>query len=358
MSWNSPLSNVPPGSELWLTKARMRLRRRARRIAQFNPMRRARRNVAHHYDLSGALFDLFLDADRQYSCAYFEHPKMTLEAAQTAKKRHIAAKLMLDRPGLKVLDIGSGWGGLALDLARDAQADVLGVTLSTEQLAMSNARAQSSGLAERCRFELTDYRSIKGPFDRVVSVGMFEHVGVTYYDAFFAKLRDLLAPDGVALLHTIGRTDGPGTTDPWTTKYIFPGGYTPAMSEVLAAIERSGLYVTDVEVLAPALCRDAQGVAVALPQEPGKGCCALRRAVLPDVGALSRERGDELPLRPKCGVSVPALQASGHSALDSRLHARCGAAGVIRSRRDTRSSLARPRRRKLTVRLPLAKNAG
>jgi cyclopropane-fatty-acyl-phospholipid synthase len=242
------LSNVPPGSELWLTKARARLRRRASRIAQSNPMRRARRNVAHHYDLSGALFDLFLDADRQYSCAYFEHPKMTLEAAQAAKKRHIAVKLMLDRPGLKVLDIGSGWGGLALDLARDAQADVLGVTLSTEQLAVSNARAQSAGLAERCRFELTDYRSVKGPFDRIVSVGMFEHVGVTHYDAFFAKLRDLLAPDGVALLHTIGRTDGPGATDPWTTKYIFPGGYTPAMSEVVAAIQRSRLYITDVEV--------------------------------------------------------------------------------------------------------------
>jgi cyclopropane-fatty-acyl-phospholipid synthase len=242
------LSNVPPGSELWLTKVRMRLRTWARRMAQFNPMQRARRNVAHHYDLSGALFDLFLDADRQYSCAYFEHPKMTLEAAQAAKKRHIAAKLMLDRPGLKVLDIGSGWGGLALDLARDAQAEILGVTLSTEQLAVSNARAQSAGLAERCRFEPTDYRSIKGTFDRIVSVGMFEHVGVTHYDAFFAKLRDLLAPDGVALLHTIGRTDGPGATDPWTTKYIFPGGYTPAMSEVLAAIERSRLYVTDVEV--------------------------------------------------------------------------------------------------------------
>ena len=242
------LSNVPPGSELWLTRARTRLRRWARPIAQANPMRRARKNVAHHYDLSGALFDLFLDADRQYSCAYFAHPAMTLEAAQAAKKRHIAAKLKLDRPGLKVLDIGSGWGGLALDLARDAQADVLGVTLSTEQLAVSNARAQSSGLAERCRFELKDYRSITGPFDRIVSVGMFEHVGVTNYDTFFAKLRDLLVPDGVALLHTIGRTDGPGATDPWTTKYIFPGGYTPAMSEVLAAIEHSRLYVTDVEV--------------------------------------------------------------------------------------------------------------
>jgi cyclopropane-fatty-acyl-phospholipid synthase len=243
------LSNVPPGSERWLTRARARLRTWARPIAQFNPMARARTNVAHHYDLSGELFDLFLDADRQYSCAYFAEAPMTLEAAQAAKKRHIAAKLMLDRPGLKVLDIGSGWGGLALDLARDAKADVLGITLSTEQLAMSNARAQSSGLSERCRFELTDYRAVTGTFDRIVSVGMFEHVGVTHYGAFFAKLRDLLAPDGVALLHTIGRTTGPGATDPWTTKYIFPGGYTPAMSEVVAAIERSGLYLTDVEVL-------------------------------------------------------------------------------------------------------------
>jgi len=243
------LSNVPPGSERWITRARARVRTWARPITQFNPMGRARTNVAHHYDLSSALFDLFLDADRQYSCAYFEHPRMTLEAAQVAKKRHIAAKLRLDRPGLKVLDIGSGWGGLALDLARDAKANVLGITLSTEQLATSNERAQSSGLAECCRFEFTDYRAITGPFDRIVSVGMFEHVGVNHYDAFFAKLRDLLRPDGVALLHTIGRTTGPGAADPWTTKYIFPGSYAPAMSEVIAAIERSGLYVTDVEVL-------------------------------------------------------------------------------------------------------------
>jgi cyclopropane-fatty-acyl-phospholipid synthase len=243
------LSNVPPGAELRLTKARERLRRWARPITQFNSTRRARKNVAHHYDLSGALYDLFLDTDRQYSCAYFVDPTMTLEAAQAAKKRHIAAKLELDRPGLKVLDIGSGWGGLALDLARDARANVLGVTLSTEQLTVSNDRAQSSGLGERCRFELADYRAVTGQFDRIVSVGMFEHVGIDHYDVFFAKLRDLLTPDGVALLHTIGRTTGPGATDPWTTKYIFPGGYTPAMSEVLAAIERSGLYVTDVEVL-------------------------------------------------------------------------------------------------------------
>ncbi len=243
------LSNMGAGAQPWLLKLRSRLGLGLRALAQFNPAPRSRRNVAHHYDLSGALFDLFLDSDRQYSCAYFADPKMALEAAQAAKKRHIAAKLNLDRPGLKVLDIGSGWGGLALDLAREANADVLGVTLSTEQLAMANARAQEAGLAGRCRFEFADYRAIKGPFDRVVSVGMFEHVGVNHYGAFFAKLRDLMAPDGVALLHTIGRTDGPGATNPWLAKYIFPGGYSPAMSEVLGAIEDSGLYVTDVEVL-------------------------------------------------------------------------------------------------------------
>jgi cyclopropane-fatty-acyl-phospholipid synthase len=220
-----------------------------RALSQFNPAGRARKNVAHHYDLSGKLYDLFLDSDRQYSCAYFAEPKISLEAAQLAKKRHIAAKLNLERPGLKVLDVGSGWGGLALDLARDSKADVLGITLSTEQLTMANTRAQSAGLSERCRFELKDYRAVKGEFDRIVSVGMFEHVGVNYYDAFFAKIAELLKPDGAALLHTIGRTDTPGATNPWIAKYIFPGGYTPSLSEVTAAIERHGLYITDVEVL-------------------------------------------------------------------------------------------------------------
>jgi cyclopropane-fatty-acyl-phospholipid synthase len=225
------------------------LRHLYRSISQFNPATRARKNVAHHYDLSAALYDLFLDADRQYSCAYFNEPRMTLEAAQAAKKRHIAAKLKLDTPGLSVLDIGSGWGGLGLELAREARANVLGVTLSSEQLALASQRAASAGLSERCRFELKDYRDLEGPFDRIVSVGMFEHVGVRYYDTFFRKLHQLLAPDGVALLHTIGRTDGPGATNPWIAKYIFPGGYAPALSEMMAAIERSGLFVTDVEIL-------------------------------------------------------------------------------------------------------------
>src|SRR6185503_8516031 len=219
-----------------------------RPITQFNSARRARRNVARHYDLSRSLYDLFLDHDLNYSCAYFSHPGMSLEAAQAAKKLHIAAKLNLHRPGLKVLDIGSGWGSLGLDLARENDADVLGVTLSGEQLAVANHRAAAAGLARQCRFELRDYRAVEGQFDRIASVGMFEHVGVQYYDTFFAKLRDLLAPDGVALLHTIGRADGPGATPPWISKYIFSGGYVPALSEIMASIERSGLYATDIEV--------------------------------------------------------------------------------------------------------------
>ncbi|HVV27281.1 MAG TPA: cyclopropane-fatty-acyl-phospholipid synthase family protein [Rhizomicrobium sp.] len=224
-------------------------RRLTRRLAQFNPVSRAKAHVAHHYDLSGRLYDLFLDRDRQYSCAYFSHSGESLEDAQIGKKRHIAAKLLLDRPGLKVLDVGSGWGGLALDLARDAHAEVLGITLSEEQISVARQRAETARLADRCRFELVDYRKLTGRYDRIVSVGMFEHVGVPYYDTFFGKVRDLLADDGVMLLHTIGRSDGPGSTNSWIAKYIFPGGYVPALSEVAAAIERNGLIVTDVEVL-------------------------------------------------------------------------------------------------------------
>lgn len=232
-----------------LHQLRRVLRILLRRFSQLNRISRARKNVAHHYDLSGKLYDLFLDSDRQYSCAYFTDSKVTLEEAQSAKKRHIAAKLRLDRPGLKVLDIGCGWGGMALDLARRDEADVLGVTLSTEQLAIASDRAKAAGLSERCRFALRDYRQVDGTFDRIVSVGMFEHVGAHYYDTFFTKVRELLATDGVAVLHTIGRSDGPSATNPWIQKYIFPGGYTPALSEVMRSIERCGLYATDIEIL-------------------------------------------------------------------------------------------------------------
>ncbi|MEP9352396.1 cyclopropane-fatty-acyl-phospholipid synthase family protein [Xanthobacter sp. KR7-65] len=224
-------------------------RRLGRRIAQFNPRGRAQRNVAHHYDLDGRLYSLFLDHDRQYSCAYFEQEGQSLDDAQLAKKRHIAAKLVLDRPGLSVLDIGSGWGGLGLYLAETAGAQVSGVTLSREQLAVAGNRAAERGLSERVRFELRDYRDVAGPFDRIVSVGMFEHVGVDHFGEFFRKARELLADDGVMLLHAIGRSDPPGVTNPFIAKYIFPGGYIPALSEVLPHIEKAGLVVTDVELL-------------------------------------------------------------------------------------------------------------
>lgn len=223
------------------------LRVALRTVRQYNPVGRAKANVAHHYDLSEELYALFLDADRQYSCAYFRSPDDTLEQAQKNKKAHIARKLMIE-PGMRVLDIGCGWGGMALTLAREHGARVLGVTLSEEQHKVATARAREAGLSDRVEFRLTDYRNVEGRFDRVVSVGMFEHVGAPHYREFFRHLRDFLTEDGVALLHTIGRTGPPGATNPWIDKYIFPGGYIPAMSEVLAAIEREALITTDVEV--------------------------------------------------------------------------------------------------------------
>ncbi|HEV2628880.1 MAG TPA: cyclopropane-fatty-acyl-phospholipid synthase family protein [Pseudolabrys sp.] len=224
------------------------LRYLARRLVQFNPRKRSRRNVAHHYDLDGQLYSLFLDADRQYSCAYFETPDASLDDAQLAKKRHLAAKLLLAR-GKRVLDIGCGWGGLGLYLAEMTGADVTGVTLSQEQYGIANSRAAERGLGDRTRFNLQDYRDVKGPFDRIVSVGMFEHVGVGHYREFFRKTADLLADDGVMVLHSICRSEGPGITNPWIGKYIFPGGYIPALSEVLPYIEKAGLLVTDIEIL-------------------------------------------------------------------------------------------------------------
>jgi cyclopropane-fatty-acyl-phospholipid synthase len=224
------------------------LRYLVRHAQQFNPRGRSKNNVARHYDLDGRLYSLFLDADKQYSCAYFETPEATLDDAQVAKKRHIAAKLLIEK-GQRVLDIGSGWGGMGLYLAETAQADVTGVTLSTEQLQVSNARAEEKKLAQTARFLLQDYRDVPGPFDRIVSVGMFEHVGVDHYDTYFRRCAELLTDNGVMMLHSIGRSEGPGITNPWIAKYIFPGGYIPALSEVLPAIERAGLLVCDIEIL-------------------------------------------------------------------------------------------------------------
>jgi len=237
--------NVPNGrlSRLGDTAGRL-----FRYIHQYNPVQRSRRNVAHHYDLSDQLYELFLDRDRQYSCAYFQAADDDLETAQLNKKQHIAAKLLL-RPGQKVLDIGSGWGGLALYLARECGAEVTGLTLSQEQLKVAQHRAAAAGLSERVRFHLRDYREETGHYDRIVSVGMFEHVGVNQFGAFFGKLNELLTPDGVALLHSIGRMDGPGTTNPWLRKYIFPGGYCPALSEVVPVVEQKRLWITDIEIL-------------------------------------------------------------------------------------------------------------
>jgi cyclopropane-fatty-acyl-phospholipid synthase len=243
-------ANLGRNSErLPIMRMRTFLRQLRRRLDQYNPAARAQRNVAHHYDLNGRLYSLFLDRDRQYSCGYFPRGDETLEEAQVAKKRHIAAKLCLDRPDLTVLDIGSGWGGLALSLARDHGARVLGITLSTEQLTEARARAAAEGLQDRVSFELMDYRELDRGFDRIVSVGMFEHVGVGHYREFFNTVARCLNPDGLALLHAIGRSDGPGFTNPWIAKYIFPGGYCPALSEVLPPLEKSGLIAADIEVL-------------------------------------------------------------------------------------------------------------
>jgi cyclopropane-fatty-acyl-phospholipid synthase len=222
--------------------------RLVRVFEQYNPIGKAQRNVAHHYDLNDQLYDFFLDLDRQYSCAYFNTDQESLEQAQEAKKRHIAAKLLL-KPGQKVLDIGSGWGGMGLFLSREFGVDVTGVTLSKEQLAVASRRALEGGLADRVRFKLLDYRQEPEKYDRIVSVGMFEHVGAAHYPEFFGKVKNLLADNGVMLLHAIGRMEPPGGTNTWLRKYIFPGGYSPALSEVLAAIEKSGLWVTDIEVL-------------------------------------------------------------------------------------------------------------
>lgn len=224
------------------------LRYLVRHARQFNPRRRSLDNVAHHYDLDGRLYSLFLDADKQYSCGYFETSDATLDDAQLAKKRHLAAKLLI-RPGDRVLDIGSGWGGLGLYLAEMTGASLTGVTLSTEQLQVANARAAEQNLASSARFFLEDYRDIPGPFERIVSVGMFEHVGVDFYETYFRGCADLLTDDGVMVLHSIGRSEGPDVTNPWITRYIFPGGYIPALSEVTRAIERAGLLVCDIEIL-------------------------------------------------------------------------------------------------------------
>lgn len=236
--------NIGTGST-WMQKAVDPI---FRRIYQLNAKQASRRNVAHHYDLSGEMYRSFLDADMQYSCAYFADPRMTIDEAQTAKKAHIAAKLALE-PGHRVLDIGCGWGGTALFLAQAEDVEVHGITLSREQLSVCQSRAAALGLQDRVTFSLTDYRDVMGPYDRIVSVGMFEHVGAPQYETFFDTVSKLLTPSGVAVLHSIGRAAGPSSTSAWMRKYIFPGGYAPAVSEIMPIVEHSGLWLTDLEIL-------------------------------------------------------------------------------------------------------------
>lgn len=241
-------------SNMWQPEASFRvrllqkLRSALRHLSRSNNLLRARRNAAHHYDLDARFYTRFLDSGMQYSCAYFDSEGQNLETAQLAKKRHIAAKLLIE-PGQSVLDIGCGFGGMAIYLARFCGANVTGVTLSQTQLGVAKSGAADLGLAGATDFKLCDYRELDGQFDRIVSVGMFEHVGLAHYDEFFRKVAQLLDDDGVALIHTIGRADGPNATNPWIAKYIFPGGYMPALSEIMPAIERTGLFVTDIEVL-------------------------------------------------------------------------------------------------------------
>ncbi len=242
------LSNIDGHQRLWWQRLHMGFRTRARRFLQNNAPLLSRKNVAHHYDLSGEMYDLFLDEDRQYSCAYFQRPGDTLEQAQAQKKKHIARKLLVE-PGMRVLDIGCGWGGMALKLARDHGAQVLGITLSEEQLARARQRARDAGLESQVEFRLVDYRALEGQFDRIVSVGMFEHVGLRHFDTYFQSVHDLLTPEGIALIHTIGVSEAPSGTNPWIGKYIFPGGYLPSLSEITASVERQDLWITDVEVL-------------------------------------------------------------------------------------------------------------
>lgn len=221
--------------------------KKLRALARRNSPKQARANVAHHYDLSNDLYRLFLDDDLNYSCGYFRHRDDTLEQAQQNKLRHIAAKLQI-APGQRILDIGCGWGGMAMFLAEHADVEVLGITLSEDQHALASKRADERGLADKVRFELMDYRNVQGTFDRIVSIGMFEHVGLKHYTEFFQKTRALMKEDGVALIHTIGKMGTPGPIAPWMRKYIFPGAYLPTLSEVTAAIEKAGLLTTDIEI--------------------------------------------------------------------------------------------------------------
>ena len=219
-----------------------------RYLTNFNIAKKSKDNVAHHYDISDDLYDLFLDPKRQYSCAYFKSENESLETAQNNKIDHLIKKLNL-KPNQKVLDIGSGWGSLAIEIAKKTKCEVTGITLSENQYKYSLNKVKENNLENQVQFKLADYRNLREKFDRIVSVGMFEHVGRKFYKTFFRQVNNLLNYDGLALIHTIGSINGPRDPQPWITKYIFPGGYTPSMSELASPIEKSGLIVSDIEVL-------------------------------------------------------------------------------------------------------------
>ncbi len=239
--------NIGSNTDHWVMKVDRVIRAIRNKIVSSNYIVKSKNNVAHHYDLSDKLYDLFLDKDRQYSCAYFNSPNDTLEQAQMNKKELIAKKLLLEEDQ-NVLDIGSGWGGMASYLSKRSNVNVKGVTLSEEQFAFSKQRKINESL-DKVEYALQDYRKVEESYDRIVSVGMFEHVGTPHYQEFFNKVYELLNEKGVALIHTIGRIDQPTTNDAWIEKYIFPGGYIPALSEVMQRVEKSGLITTDIQVL-------------------------------------------------------------------------------------------------------------
>ena len=295
--------------------------RMLRSLRQYNPIGRARENVAHHYDLSREMFELFLDEDLQYSCAYFANENDTLETAQRAKKEHIGNKLLIE-PGQRILDIGCGWGGMAIALAQRADVEVVGVTLSEEQYKVACERAQALGLADRVEFKLCDYRELDDHFDRIVSVGMFEHVGLQHYQEFFAKIEELLTADGVMLLHSIGRMGPPGTTGPWLRKYIFPGGHAPSMSEVFEVTERQRLWVTDLEILRLHYAETCKIWHQRFEENRQQFAELYDERFLSHVGILSHLCGDAVPPGKQHGLSDAARTKSCRRAADSRLYLR------------------------------------
>ena len=284
-----------------------------------NSVTRARRNAAFTYDLDVAFYRLFLDKHMQYTCGYFPKRTETLEEAQEKKMLHLAAKLLL-KPGMRVLEIGCGWGNLAVFLAELEAVTVHGLTLSREQLAEAERLALEHRVTDRVQFSLRDYRHERGEYDRIVSVGMLEHVGARHYDAYFKQIHDLLNEDGVAVVHFIGRMEPPSENAPWLNKYIFPGSYAPALSEVMRAVEKRRLFVTDIEVWRQTLSPDARRLAGATARQLGRRQGPVRRKFLPDVGLLPRRVRSRIPPRRFCRVPVAAVPAHGRRAVSPRLY--------------------------------------